>query len=276
MILRKDNIFLLQTKGSSYFIQVLPSGHIEHIHYGASIISDKQYEEFLNSGQSESELLSDMAKVLGIKHKNEGGNMVVYSPETYPLCLEVMPLEMSGFGKGDIREPMVELTFEDGSSTCDFLFESAEISDELTALKTLPCSYNDGEDKAKQLVITLKDTGYDIRLKMIYKVYPECDTITRSAVLINDGNAKVKINRLLSNQIDFQTVGYQLTSFHGRWADEMGETTSVCNGGKVVNEDSNQNRFLVVWKQPERLQSCRGNTVPQEERRVLPPWRRWS
>ncbi len=252
MILRKGNIFLLQTKKSSYFMQVLPTGHIEHMHYGASIITANQYEEFLKNGGAESELLSDMAKVLAIKHKNEGGNMVVYSEESYPLCLEVMPLEMSGFGKGDIREPMVELTFDNGASTCDFLFESAEISDELTALKTLPCSYTD-EEKAEQLVITLKDSSYDIRLKMIYKVFPECDTITRSAILINNGKDTVKVDRLLSNQIDFQSMGYQLTSFHGRWADEMGKTTSVCNGGKVVNEElaagesgSRSNPFTMV------------------------------
>ncbi|SEM40831.1 alpha-galactosidase [Butyrivibrio sp. ob235] len=270
MILRNGNIFLLQTKGSSYFMQVLPSGHIEHIHYGASLISDMQYEKFMKNESAEEGLLSDMAKVLEIKHKNEGGNMVVYSKESYPLCLEVMPLEMSGFGKGDIREPLVELTFADGSSTCDFLFESAEISDELGSLETLPSSYDDlgkgaesaGEedkaapwekDHAQQLTITLKDTGYDIRLKMIYKVYPECDTITRSAVLINDGDARVKVDRLLSIQIDFQQSGYQLTSFHGRWADEMGQTVSVCNAGKVVSEElaagesgSRSNPFTMV------------------------------
>ncbi|WP_026511167.1 alpha-galactosidase [Butyrivibrio sp. LC3010] len=271
MIIRKDNIFLLQTKNSSYFMQVLPSGHIEHIHYGASLLSERQYEEILKNEDEESSVLSDMAKVLEIKHKNEGGNMVVYSDETYPMCLEVMPLEISGFGKGDIREPFVELTHADGVTTCDFLFENAVISDEITPLETLPSSYDDGikdgvadmgidtvipaymQDKAKQLVITLKEREYDIRLKLIYKVYPECNTITRSSKLINDSNEKVRIDRLMSNQLDFQQTGFQLTSFHGRWADEMGKTEVVCRAGKVVNEElaagesgSRSNPFTMV------------------------------
>lgn len=269
MILRKDNIFLLQTKNSSYFMQVLPSGHIEHIHYGNTLLSELQYEDLLKN--EDSEVLSEMAKVLAIKHKNEGGNMVVYAPEYYPMCLEVMPLEMSGFGKGDIREPMIELTYEDGSSTCDFLYENAVITDEITPLETLPSSYDDGKkdgvssmgtdtvvpaymaDHAMQLVITLKEKSKDIRLKMIYKVYPDCNTITRSCKLINDSNEKVRINRLLSNQIDFQNTGFQLTSFHGRWADEMAKTASLCKAGKVVSEElsagesgSRSNPFTIV------------------------------
>ena len=248
MIISNNNIFLLQTKNSSYFLQVLPSGHVEHIHYGKSILSEGQYEELLKGKKEDAEILSQMAEAMGIKHLHEGGNMIVYSPDTYPLCLEVMPLEMSSFGKGDIREPLIEVSHADGSRTSDFLFDKAEISDEISALSTLPSSYDDGFsgkncqvgdswDKAQQLVITLKDKEYNLRLEIIYKVYPECDTITKSTVLYNDSSDEVIIDRLLSNQLDFQKVGYQLTSFHGRWADEMGKTQSVCDSGKVVNEE---------------------------------------
>ena len=49
MIIERNGCFLLQTKGTSYLFNILPSGHLEHLHYGASIISDKQYEAFLNA-----------------------------------------------------------------------------------------------------------------------------------------------------------------------------------------------------------------------------------
>ncbi len=262
MIIRNENVFLLQTKNSSYFLQVLPSGHVEHLHYGKSILSGGQYEELLKGDKEDSKIVLQMAKAMEIKHRHEGGNMIVYSTEHYPLCLEVMPLEMSSFGKGDIREPLIEVSHADGSLTSDFLFDSAEIFDEISALDTLPSSYDDGQelkfesgalDKASQLVLTLKDKEYGLRLELIYKVYPECDTITRTSVLYNDSQEKVVVDRLLSNQLDFQKVGLKLTSFHGRWADEMNMSDSICKAGKVVNEEisagesgSRSNPFTMV------------------------------
>ena len=264
MIIRNENIFLLQTMKTSYFMQVLPSGHVEHIHYGKSILSEGQYKELLKGNAEDLKILSQMADAMGIKHHHEGGNMIAYSVETGPLCLEIMPLEMSSVGKGDVREPLLEITHSDGSRTSDFLFENAEISDALSELETLPSSYDDGtsktvcsafsfDDKAQQLVITLRDKEYNLRLDMIYKVYPECDTITRSSVLYNESENRVVIDRLLSNQLDFQRTGLQLTSFHGRWADEMGMSKSLCSAGKVVSEEisagesgSRSNPFTMV------------------------------
>ncbi len=248
MIIRNENIFLLQTMNTSYFMQALPSGHVEHIHYGKSILSKAQYTELLKGDADDRKILEQMAKAMGIKHYHEGGNMIAYSVETGHLCLEIMPLEMSGFGKGDIREPLIEVNHADGSRTCDFLFEKAEINDSLSELETLPSSYDDGtsasvckvfsyEDKAQELRITLVDKQYKLRLEMIYKVYPECDTITRSQILYNDSDEKVVVDRLLSNQLDFQKTGLELTGFHGRWADEMGMSKSLCTAGKVVSEE---------------------------------------
>ncbi len=249
MILRNDNIFLLQTQNSSYFLQVLPSGHIEHIHYGRSILSPGQYKELVTASadgsggdKENTKILAQMAAAMEIKHRHEGGNMIAYSKETGPLCLENMPLEMSSFGKGDIREPLVEITHKDGSVTSDFLFDHGEIT-KITSLKTLPSSYddnsciNDAGDKAQQLVLTLIDKEYKLRMELIYKVYPECDSICRSTVLYNDSEDEIVVNRLLSNQLDFQKVGYKLTSFHGRWADEMGRSESICTSGKIVCEE---------------------------------------
>lgn len=262
MIIRSNNNFLLQTRSSSYFIKVLPSGHLEHVHFGATLLSRNQHEELLMGNEEDAAILDKMAEALGVKRLHEGGNMINYSPETYPLCLEVTPLEISSFGKGDIRDPFVEITHPDGSETCDFLFSKAEIKNDLDSPETLPGAYDDGSvgfdvrnkvtiplengrakdeslvvDRPSELIITLVDKGYDLRLELIYKVFPECDTITRSAVIYNDSKERVVVERLLSNQLDFQRTGYQLTSFHGRWADEMGMYTSMCGAGKVVSEE---------------------------------------
>ena len=37
MIRQLGNVFVLDTKSTTYVFQVLPSGHLEHLHYGKRI-----------------------------------------------------------------------------------------------------------------------------------------------------------------------------------------------------------------------------------------------
>ena len=39
MIYADGNIFLLQTENTSYLFRKLSSGHLEHVHYGASLFA---------------------------------------------------------------------------------------------------------------------------------------------------------------------------------------------------------------------------------------------
>ncbi len=233
MIFTNEKVFLLQTRNTSYMFRRLESGHLEHLHYGGNVVSLKNRD--IN-------LLDSIAETIAPKHFNGGGNLNNYSDEFGNILLEQLGLEMSSFGKGDIRDPFVELTYADGNTTVDFLYDSYEITDGKAALSTLPSSYSNlkvysEDDKVQQLVITLKDKEYGAKLKLIYSVFPECDVITRSAVIYNDSDKDIRVDRLLSTQIDFNKSSYKVTSFHGRWADEMGKAESVCNGGKVVNEE---------------------------------------
>ncbi len=265
MIFSDGNVFLLQTANTSYLFRKTKSGHLEHLHYGGSLISSDAYKKALEGGNPESAFdtgkdgLISMAEAIAPKHVFGGGNMNVYSDEHSDVFLEMLGLEVSSFGKGDIREPFVELYYADGSTTVDFLFDSYEIKEEKSALETLPSSYDhtkytgNGADKVQELVVTLKDKGYGSRLVLTYAVFPDCDVITRSACLYNDSKENIRIDRLMSTQIDFDTPALKMTSFHGRWADEMGIHESVCTGGKVVCEElaagesgSRSNPFVMV------------------------------
>ncbi len=233
MISTNEKVFLLQTKNTSYMFRRLESGHLEHLHYGASIISG--HNEDIN-------ILDSIAEAIAPKHFNGAGNLNSYSDEYNSIMLEQLCLEMSSFGKGDIRDPFVELTYADGNTTVDFLYESYEIVEGKAALDKLPSSYADkiadeSGDMVQQLIITLKDKEYNARLKLIYSVFPDSDVITRSAIIYNDSDKSFKVDRLLSTTIDFNCPSYKMTSFHGRWADEMGKFETVCRGGKVVNEE---------------------------------------
>ena len=141
---------------------------------------------------------------------------------------------MSSYGKGDIREPFIEVIHRDGSYTSDFLYEKAVIYDDKKALDTLPSSYEE-EGKVSELIITLKDKQYDLTLELHYSVFEDRDVIVRSAKFINTSKGAVKLTRLMSMQLDFATSGYVFTSFNGNWAREMYRHDTLVNAGKHVN-----------------------------------------
>ena len=86
------------------------------------------------------------------------------------------------------------------------------IDREKKPLATLPASYDDlGE--AEHLLITLYDKQYDLTLEMHYYVYAADNVITKTVKLINSSKETVKLNRLLSNQLDLPDSGYKVINF---------------------------------------------------------------
>ena len=153
--------YVLSTLHSAYVFRIMETGHPEHLYYGPSL-----GDPDLLSGEA----LAHTADVLEERKEFAGGNMIEYDAEHPSLMPEDLRLEMSSYGKGDIREPFVEVIHEDGSFTSDFLFEKAEIRKEKTPVKTLPSSYYGEEESAEELVITMRDAQYDLRLELYYNV----------------------------------------------------------------------------------------------------------
>lgn len=220
MIKQKENYFLLETKNTSYAFYVMESGHLQHLHYGGKLNID---------------MTRDVKEAFApIVEKQEflPGNGVAYSKDFPNLCLEDLCLEVSSIGKGDIREPFIELIYPDGSRTCDFRFHSFNIEQEKEMLQFLPSAYG---DEVEQLIITLKDR-YGIVLKLFYSLFYDCDVIVRSAKVINEGEQSVKIERCMSTQVDFDGKNLVFTSFTGAWAREMNRSDHLCNSGLFVNQ----------------------------------------
>lgn len=225
--------FVLDTDNTSYVFSVSPSGHLEHLYYGAKVT--------LNS--------AEMCAIFREEKQFELGNVIAYSKEYPTTMLEDMCLEMSSGGHGDIREPFIEVVKSNGSRSADFRYAGYAIAQTRQPLRTLPSSYA-GEGNAEQLTVTLIDG--ELTLALHYVVYPECDVITRSATLTNGGSAPVQIERLLSTQIDLPFHGAAITSFHGAWAREMNKSTATLPAGKFVVESragcssSRANPFFMV------------------------------
>ena len=100
-----DGAFGLRTADTSYVSAILPTGQLEHLYYGKRIRLNKSAVAALKE-----------------KHSFAPGNTVIYDNEHPQYSLEDMKLEMSSQGKGDIREPFIEIEYPDGSRTSDFFY----------------------------------------------------------------------------------------------------------------------------------------------------------
>ncbi|MBQ5686720.1 MAG: alpha-galactosidase, partial [Ruminococcus sp.] len=87
--------------------------------------------------------------------------------------------------------------------------------------------------KTEHLTVELRDGA--LVMELHYTVYPACDVITRSAVLLNEGDT-VQVERLMSMQLDIPFGGAAVTSFHGAWGREMNRHTAALPVGKLVLE----------------------------------------
>ena len=219
MIKKIGKLFVLDTANTTYAFHILPSGHLEHLYYGQKILIDAEED----------------VTVLTEKRGCLPGNGIAYSPEHPTIGLEDICLEMSSHGKGDVREPFIEVTHWDGSYTSDFLFEKAEITAGKVPFETLPGSYEEN-DNVDELTVTLNDEQYDLTLELHYFVFPEYDVISRSTKLINTSEAEITLERLMSLQLDFSRADWTFTTFHGAWAREMKKHDMPVGMCKLVNE----------------------------------------
>ena len=209
-------VFVLDTDNTTYLFAVTPSRHLEHLYYGGKIRIDK----------------AEDCTPFRERHEFELGNCISYDKKFPQVMLEDMCLEMSGAGHGDIREPFVSLVYPDGSRSVDFLYEKSTLSNQKEPLQTLPCAYTEN-GKTEHLTVELRDGA--LVMELHYTVYPACDVITRSAVLLNEGDT-VQVERLMSMQLDMPFGGAAVTSFHGAWGREMNRHTAALPVGKLVLE----------------------------------------
>ena len=227
----KNPLYILETSHTSYVMKVTDSGHIEHLYYGRKI--------HLNDEDGLSE-----------QHEFAPGTSVVYSKEQSNFSLEDMRLEMSSYGKGDVREAFLEIVNPDGSMTSDFLFEKySESKGRDGGTEGLPTSYG---EEAEVLTLTLADKANSLKLELIYGVYSDTDVITRTARLINEGEGDVKIRKLMSTQLDLDPDNYVFTTFTGAWAREMKRTDMSVSSARLVsssytgNSSNRANPFVMI------------------------------
>ena len=210
-----EGLFRLDTAESTYLFQKTAFGHLESLHYGRKI----------PVGDPES---------LRFKRELTHGSAVIYDEQADPVyCLDDIPLEWSGVGKGDFRTPPIEIRMPDGSFTCDFLLNSYRVESGAPKMETLPQSTG-GE--AQTLIVTMKDAVFPVYLDLYYTVYEAENVITRRAVLRNEAKEPVLLREMMSYSLDLCDRSYTVTTLSTAWIREAQVIERPLKAGTIVNE----------------------------------------
>lgn len=212
MIEVRQKTFMLTTRNSSYLFRILPSGHLENLHYGDVLV----WQDFHG---------------ISMKQNAGAGSSVLYEEGGYTL--DLLPLEYSSSGKGDYREMPLEIRMPDGSYVCDFLYDSHEILEGTLPMEELPTAKGEG---AETLLVHLKDGLFSVRLTLVYTVFPDCDVITRRAVLENHTKQTLEISKFMSLQLDLLMENADVLSLSGGWINEAQKERHPLAYGSFLQE----------------------------------------
>lgn len=244
MIAQTGKSFRLDTDHTSYLFRVTPFGHLEHVWYGPRLTEALPYAQSKRTeasdcqeGESKSckDSCTDTAiwDALAYKRTAAVGSAIAYDESDPLYCLDQIPLEWSGQGRGDYRELPCEILMPDGTYVQDFVYRGRQIVQGACEPVTLPGAYG---DRSETLIIYLQDAVQKVFLTLYYTVFEEADVIVRRAVLRNEESLPLSIRRLLSCTVDLPDRGYRMVTFDGGWIRETHRHDTPLNAGLFVNQ----------------------------------------
>ena len=209
MIHFENGLFLLEGAHYSYAFRIHETGYLEHLHFGGKIRAAD-------------------AAAMTCRPNPGWGSSVLHDGKT---CLDVIPLEWSGSGRGDYRESPVEITVDGAAIPGAFVYDSHEIE-----LGSVPMTAGlpQAMDGEQTLIVNLKHP-MGLTLKLCYTVFPMA--LVRRTVLVNHSDQAVALHKLMSFSVDLPGQ-YELLSFHGNWNAEMRLHRQPVSGDRVVNEST--------------------------------------
>ncbi|MFF2483299.1 alpha-galactosidase [Paenibacillus sp. NPDC058071] len=196
----QKHIFHLQSRDTSYVIQIVEGGYPVNLYWGKRVRSSR------------------LEYLLGLTDRPS------FSPTTdlehTQLMLDTLPLEYPAYGNSDFRSPAYQAQLADGSTITDLRFVSHNIYAGKPGLNGLPAVYAEEGDGAQTLELTLTDKLSGLTVVLSYTVFEAYNVITRSAKLTNGGTSDLKLQRALSMSLDLPHDKYEMLQLSGAWARE--------------------------------------------------------
>ncbi|MDC7229478.1 MAG: glycoside hydrolase family 36 N-terminal domain-containing protein, partial [Sphaerochaetaceae bacterium] len=219
MISKKDRLFNLSTKKTTYLFAITETGHLEHLYYGRYLSKD-----------------TISIDALAEKRSISIGTGTAYDSDHPTLFFNNLCMEYSTMGKGDYRESSIDISYSRGMHTLDFIVKSYRIlPGKPRTFSGLPESYGD-KATCTTLEVMLKEACLPLRLALTYTVFEDSNVITRRATLYNDSNEEVTIKNLASAQLDLDTDDWKLITFDGAWSRERYMHERPLAPGIMIND----------------------------------------
>ena len=212
---KADRTFTIQTKNTTYQMQVDPYGFLLHLYYGKK--TDGSCMDYL----------------LTYYDRGFSGNPFDAGDDrTYSM--DALPQEYPSYGTGDYRSTALIVENADGSTACDLRYRSHHIFNGKYKIPGLPAVYAD-ETESQTLEIVMEDAVTGVEVTLQYGVLPDYDVITRSEKIVYRGEGKICIRKAQSACLDFVQGKYDLLTFYGRHAMERRlQREPVTHGSHVI------------------------------------------
>ena len=238
----KDRIFTLQTKNTTYQMQVDRYGFLLHLYYGKKTDTCMDY-------------------LLTYYDRGFSGNPYD-AGEDRTYSMDTLPQEFPCYGNGDFRSTAFAVENTDGSMSCDLRYKSHKIFDGKYNLEGLPAVYA-SEEEAQTLEILMEDPVTGVKVVLLYGVLSAQDIITRSVSVKNESSGKIYLNKIESASLDFLYGDYELLTFYGRHAMERNvQRVPVVHGtqkiGSVRGTSSHQYNPMMILAEKETTED-KGN-----------------
>ncbi|RGD83877.1 alpha-galactosidase [Ruminococcus sp. TF10-12AC] len=238
----KDRIFTLQTKNTTYQMQVDRYGFLLHLYYGKKTDGCMDY-------------------LLTYYDRGFSGNPYD-AGEDRTYSMDTLPQEFPCYGNGDFRSTAFAVENADGSMSCDLRYKSHKIFDGKYNLEGLPAVYA-SDKEAQTLEILMEDPVTGVKVVLLYGVLPAQDIITRSVCVKNESSGKIYLNKIESASLDFLYGDYELLTFYGRHAMERNvQRVPVVHGtqkiGSVRGTSSHQYNPMMILAEKETTED-KGN-----------------
>lgn len=196
----KSRTFHLYNEEISYIFKILANSQLGQLYFGKKI---KDREDFDHLLEMQSRTMS----------------VCTYENNPY-FSLEHIKQEYPVYGSGDMRYPSIDISQKNGGKVLNFEFVSFKIFKGKKTLRGLPATYIENADEADSLEITLYDKLIDTKLKLLYTIYNDLPVITRSVNVENCGFNDIKLNRIMSLNLDLPDMDYEMVELTGAWARE--------------------------------------------------------
>lgn len=208
-------VFHLRTPKTSYIMAVAKGKYLCHVYWGDRL----NKEPDLNNGL----ILRNICFSANMENEDKSYSLD-YACQEYPTGCNT-----------DFRIPAISMEFNDGSRVLELKYDGYELIKGKQKLTGLPATYVEEESEADTINIILRDTVKSIKVILQYTAYNSLDVITRNVKVVNESGEPVRIDRIMSMNVDFEDSGYDMIELSGAWGRERHiERTPLRSGIQAI------------------------------------------